>query len=200
MFNYELEHIELQDIIPICTYEYHDLISSTSDRAKELVIAPLTKFPVLIVAANQTSGRGRGNKKWWSEKGCLMMSIGVELCSDYFPADRNFLPEVSPRVGRMLLEVLRKYIPPQDNINLKYPNDVYVNNKKIAGILIESPTPKTAVIGIGANINNPAKEAPPEIKQNITSLIDLTGKITNIQNIITEFITKFFDVKNLMKQ
>ncbi|MDR2170024.1 MAG: biotin--[acetyl-CoA-carboxylase] ligase [Planctomycetaceae bacterium] len=207
-------NIGLCELSPICFYEYYESISSTNDRVRELFneffvgfdcggardggggdggVFCNDRFPCLIVAGEQVLGRGRGGKRWWSDVGGLMFSLGVELGSDYFPVCREVLPEFSPVVGGVILDILRRYILPKDVIELKAPNDVYVNKKKIAGILIESPAPNFAIIGIGINVNNSAKNAPEELKQNITSIYDLTGKITDLRTILLELVKAIFD-------
>jgi BirA family biotin operon repressor/biotin-[acetyl-CoA-carboxylase] ligase len=202
-------------------YEYQAVISSTNDRVRELFNKSLTGevcgvvescesrgncgskcecFPCLVVAGEQTAGRGRGNKRWWSGVGGLMMSFGFELGSDYFPIQREFLPDFSPVVGGVVAEVLGQYILPSDVIEIRHPNDVYVNNKKIAGILIESPIPDFAVIGIGININNSAKNAPVDFNREITTVFDLTGKKNELRKILLEFVAAFFDKINHLSQ
>ncbi|MDR1053285.1 MAG: biotin--[acetyl-CoA-carboxylase] ligase [Planctomycetaceae bacterium] len=197
MQNCGLENIGLSELSPICLYEYHGLISSTSDRVRELMNGATVVgggiFPCLIVAGEQTAGRGRGSKKWWSATGCLMMSLGLELGAEYFPIRREVLPEFSPVVGNIVLGVLRQYILPSDVITLRYPNDIYVNNKKIAGILIESPIPDFAIIGIGINVNNSAQNIPVDLDREITTIFDLTGNKTDLRKILSEFVSAFFD-------
>ncbi|MDR2762405.1 MAG: hypothetical protein LBB88_07385, partial [Planctomycetaceae bacterium] len=106
----------------------------------------------------------------------------------------------SPVVGDVVIEVLQKYILDSDKIELHYPNDVYVNNKKIAGILIESPIPDFAIIGIGINVNNSAQNAPIELNQTITTLSDLTGTKTNLRKILLELVTTFFSREFLLQK
>jgi BirA family biotin operon repressor/biotin-[acetyl-CoA-carboxylase] ligase len=207
----DLCNVELSEIFPVCVYEYHAVISSTNARVRELFNDSLAqfggvvktksgdidkKFPCLVVAGEQTAGRGRGNKRWWSVLGCLMMSFGLELGSDYFPIRRELLPEFSPVVGEVVADVLRRYILPADVIEVCCPNDVYVNNKKIAGILIESPIPDFAIIGIGININNSAKNIPIDLECEITTVLDLTGKKTDLYKILLELTAAFFDKIN----
>lgn len=206
-----LDKLELSSLSPIRTYEYHELISSTSDRVRELFneffccntnrdVGETDRFPCLVVAGEQTSGRGRDGKSWWSGVGGLMLSFGLELGSNYFPIRREFLPDFSPVVGDVVIEVLQKYILDSDKIELHYPNDVYVNNKKIAGILIESPIPDFAIIGIGINVNNSAQNAPIELNQTITTLSDLTGTKTNLRKILLELVTTFFSREFLLQK
>jgi biotin-[acetyl-CoA-carboxylase] ligase BirA-like protein len=202
----DLGSIKLCELSPICVYEHHKVISSTNDRVRELFnnsfvsgVAGINRdcFPCLVVADEQTAGRGRNNKRWWSGIGGLMMSLGVELGSDYFPIRREVLPEFSPIVGKIVADVIKKYIMPSDVIEIHYPNDVYVNNKKISGILIESPVPDFAIIGIGINVNNSAKDVQNNFDREITTILDLTGNRINLCKILVEFVAVFFEQINL---
>jgi biotin-(acetyl-CoA carboxylase) ligase len=112
---------------------------------------------------------------------------------EYFPIRREALPEFSPVVGNIVLDVLRQYILPSDEIALRYPNDICVNNKKIVGILIESPIPDFAIIGIGINVNNSAQNLPADFNREITTIFDLTGNKTDLRKILSEFVTAFFN-------
>ncbi|MDR0392407.1 MAG: biotin--[acetyl-CoA-carboxylase] ligase [Planctomycetaceae bacterium] len=202
-----MSNIELCELLPIRAYEYHKIITSTNDKIRDLINNSLIKehntkntnkinnpkLPCLVVAREQTAGRGRGNKCWWSGVGGLMMSFGLELGADYFPINREVLPQFSPIVGEIVADVLKEYIPPQNIIEIRQPNDIYINNKKIGGILIESPTPNFAIIGIGININNSAQNAPITINHKITTIFDLTGKKTDLRKILLELVAAFFD-------
>jgi BirA family biotin operon repressor/biotin-[acetyl-CoA-carboxylase] ligase len=181
------------DLLPIRTIEYYDCISSTNDRLKELLKQPIPpKLPCLVVAKQQTAGRGRGNKIWWSGKGALLMSLGFELaaCS----LKRTTLPLFSLAVGVTVLKIIRNYLPEKNTISLHWPNDIYVDDKKIGGILIESPTPQYLVLGVGINVNNHPNEIPSKFHaefQNkpITSLIEILNKETNHSVLMTDFLT-----------
>ncbi|MDR2345403.1 MAG: biotin--[acetyl-CoA-carboxylase] ligase [Planctomycetaceae bacterium] len=206
-----LDKIDLCELNPIRVYEYHDLISSTSDRVRELFQDFFVSdsggggrdgggggscgdyFPCLVAAGEQTAGRGRNGKSWWSGEGGLMMSLGLELGAKYFPIRRELLPDFSPLVGGIIISILKNYLLSSNLVELRYPNDVYVNNKKIAGILIESPVPNFAIIGIGINVNNSIQNAPAEISQRLTTILDLTGKKTDLRKILQQFIAEFFN-------
>jgi BirA family biotin operon repressor/biotin-[acetyl-CoA-carboxylase] ligase len=120
--------------------EIHEITStdSTNDAIKEMIVD--NKIMILI-AKSQKSGRGKGENKWASPEGNLYMSIG--FLSDYENLSRIvFLIAVS--IGRALTEY---------NIMYKWPNDLFIENKKVGGILIESDNRKI-IIGIGINVEN----------------------------------------------
>ena len=123
-----------------------DSIPSTNSYLSSLAFSAKTQ---VCIAAQQTQGKGQHNRQWLSGKdGSILLSI-----RKVFSADIN-LNGLSLMVGLALIAVLKKY----DIIGaqLKWPNDVYYQDKKLAGILIENAVQKynqSVVIGIGVNVN-----------------------------------------------
>jgi BirA family biotin operon repressor/biotin-[acetyl-CoA-carboxylase] ligase len=174
--------------------EYHDSIHSTNDRIRELFKGDIVpKLPCLIVTNRQTAGRGRGSNVWWSDRGALLMSLGAEL--SMFSLQRKNLAVLSLASGLAVAETIRRRLPDANRVELHWSNDVYVDGKKICGILIESPTPQYFIIGIGMNVNNRLTAVPLEFRDEfnrkpITSLIEILGEITNIPALIVDFLSQ----------
>ncbi len=119
-------------------------ISSTQDIAKELVSSGV-KVGTVIVADEQEHGRGRFGRIWLSPKGGLYASLILDSS-----------PLLPLHVGIAVAEALRAV---GINAMLKWPNDVLVGEKKIAGILIEI-VDERAIVGIGVNLaTSPMKTA-----------------------------------------
>jgi BirA family biotin operon repressor/biotin-[acetyl-CoA-carboxylase] ligase len=125
--------------------------------------------PVLLVAESQTQGRGRLGRGWTSAPGdSLTFSLGLPLA----PADWSGL---SLAVGVAIAEALHP------RIRLKWPNDLWVDDRKLAGILIETATSgnasaqRYAVVGVGINIALPRTEG---LATAPTSLNELLPGIT----------------------
>ena len=181
--------------LPIRTVEHHDVIPSTNDRAGELLRQPVKpELPCLIVAKRQTAGRGRGNKRWWSGEGAIFMSLAFALSPESSPEmlTRDQLPTLSASVGRAVINVLKRYLP-QHQLEFRPPNDVYVEGKKICGILLESPTPQFGILGIGLNVNNRIGDIPAEFladltERSITSMIELLNEETDIDRLLDELL------------
>lgn len=119
----------------------------------------------------QTGGRGRGSNRWWGGVGSLTFSI-VFSPLDY-EIELKHWPVMSLMIGLAIREALSSMFE-QAVIQLKWPNDIYVNGKKICGILIETvPTDnRLVVIGIGLNVNNSFETAPVEIRCHATSIAE----------------------------
>ncbi|MDR0521824.1 MAG: biotin--[acetyl-CoA-carboxylase] ligase [Planctomycetaceae bacterium] len=179
--------------LPIQTLEYHAVISSTNDRMKELFKHPVVPpLPCLVIAKQQTAGRGRENKAWWSGEGAVLMSVGFGLS----PAtvSRNELPLLSVTAAQAVMTVLKRYLP-ENKIELHLPNDVYVEEKKICGILLESPSPSFGILGIGLNVNNRLRDIPPEFqaefeKRPFTSMIEMLGRELPLPRLCEEILTE----------
>ena len=127
-------------------------VTSTNDIAINL-IKKEQKETGYVYAETQTKGRGTHGKEWISDKGNLFGSI-------FFPLKNNYPPfnEFSIINPLIISDVIRHFCE-KKNINLKFPNDIFVNGKKICGILQElivSNNRKFLIIGIGVNIiSNP---------------------------------------------
>lgn len=173
--------------------EYYEEISSTNDRVQELLRQPVKpKLPCLVIAKRQTAGRGRGNKRWWSGEGAILMSLGFELLPESLSRDQ--LPILSVAIAHAVINVLHRYLP-QHKPEVRLPNDIYVDGKKICGILLESPTPQYAILGIGLNVNNRLCNIPPDFadelaSRSITSMCELLGKETDIEPLIGELLNE----------
>jgi BirA family transcriptional regulator, biotin operon repressor / biotin---[acetyl-CoA-carboxylase] ligase len=126
-------------------------LTSTNIKAASLLKDSNPGEGAIIYTNFQSSGKGQGNNKWESEDGKnLLMSI-IIYPSDIKVSDQ-FL--ISMIVSLGICDFLKRYL---SLYSIKWPNDIYVNNDKIAGILIENAILgekiKHSVIGIGLNIN-----------------------------------------------
>lgn len=132
----------------------HDEVGSTLDVAHELAGSG-APAGTLVVADAQTAGRGRMGRPWWSEPGA-----GVWLTMIERPTDATSLETLSLRVGLAVAPTLDALA--DSRIRLKWPNDLYVGMRKLAGILIEARWreghPEWVAIGVGINLRPPASE------------------------------------------
>jgi BirA family transcriptional regulator, biotin operon repressor / biotin---[acetyl-CoA-carboxylase] ligase len=149
---------------------YKDLPSTNS---MAITLLKENKMPEgsVIYAGYQTSGRGQLGNKWESEENKNLL-ISIVLYPSMIRPDDQFLLSMSVSLG--ICDFLNQFIP---DISIKWPNDIYVKNDKIAGILIENSILgdhiEHAIAGIGININQEKflSDAP-----NPVSLSILTGR------------------------
>lgn len=130
-----------------------DVIDSTNDHARKLA---KNAYPsgVVVWAHEQTAGRGRQGNTWVSTPGNLFMSMILRPRTNFAQ-----IGQMSLLAGVALANVLASFTPMVADIRLKWPNDLYINNRKAAGILIETESQGAqqvpwAVIGIGVNITS----------------------------------------------
>lgn len=183
--------------------EVHDELGSTNDRATELARDLNVKLPALVVARQQTAGRGRGENSWWSADGALTFSVLLEPAE--FGINTAAWPHLSLTTAVALCDALALEIPPPQTsqfptrtrppspIAIKWPNDIFLNDAKIAGILIESPGgPAPAkdrlVIGIGINVNNSRHLAPRGAVPNGIALCDFTKEQHDLQQALINLL------------
>ena len=141
---------------------------------------------VAVVADYQTAGRGCGTNSWESERGKnLLLSLLIHPTG--IPANRQFL--ISEWVSVALCELLEHYI--YNKVEIKWPNDIYVDGRKICGILIENRLQgdhiKDSIIGIGLNINQRQflSDAP-----NPVSLCQLLGHEVDKEEVLLRFLQR----------
>ena len=145
-------------------YIHKESLSSTNDMAKELAY----KVPdgTVIVAEEQTKGRGRMGRSWFSEKSsCILTSVILK------PQIR---PEKTVALTQVAALTVVKAIEEVCSVKtkIKWPNDIILNSKKVCGILTEMSSEidvvNYIVIGIGINVN--CTEFPDDLKEKATSL------------------------------
>jgi BirA family transcriptional regulator, biotin operon repressor / biotin---[acetyl-CoA-carboxylase] ligase len=156
---------------------WYDSVSSTNDLALELAQIPVPEGTV-VIAEEQTAGRGRLGRAWASPRGGVWLSV---ILSPGLPAERT------PVIGLAAAIAAATAIRETTGLlaRLKWPNDVLVDAKKVVGILAEAP-PGTdwVVVGIGINANI-AKEALPDISgYPATSLQALLGHAVDREALI----------------
>lgn len=165
--------------------------------------------PVLLVAESQSAGRGRLGRGWASAPGdSLTFSLGLQLA----PEDWSGL---SLAVGVAVAEALHA------RIRIKWPNDLWVDDRKLAGILIETAAwaagepqaARYAVIGIGINIREPAAGAysvAPAWLQELVPGMDAAAALARIARPLVESVKAFeafgfapfhvrFDARDLLR-
>lgn len=147
------------------TIDYHGSIASTMPVAHQLAAQPFTRSGAIVVAEEQTAGRGRLQRQWEAPLGeALLVSV---ILKAPFPFTPMQLPMLA---GVATAQALEQFAPAlQGQIGLKWPNDVLLGHNlddagKVAGILLESTFQQTeiryAILGIGINVNQTAASLP----------------------------------------
>ena len=146
----------------------------------------------VVAARCQTAGRGQRGNKWLSKPGeNLTFSIFLKPGQDKLPeikASEQFI--ISEAATIAVSEMLNQY---GIKASIKWPNDIYVRNKKICGMLIENTLSEervyASIVGIGININQ--NDFPQEL-MNPCSMATITHKIFNLQECLDNFLNIFY--------
>ena len=162
------------------------LYLSKTDSTNAEIIRRLNNHPpeegLVVIADCQTSGRGRLGRVWHSEP-----ENGIYLSTLFRPAlSPEKLPLITLMAGLATILAVNQVI--SCPARLKWPNDLLLNGKKIAGVLCENHSTQSpaVIIGIGINVNN--SQFPSEIKDIATSLKLETGLEINRTSLIKKLI------------
>ena len=151
--------------------DYNTLPSTNAEAVRLYKLGTITSATV-ITAVIQTNGKGYGSNYWESEPGKNLTFSMVCFPKEVDPSKQFILTQI---ISMALLETVSKIITSKP-VTVKWPNDLYVGNKKIAGVLIQNFVKGSAIdvsiIGVGLNINQKVftSNAP-----NPTSIINETG-------------------------
>jgi BirA family biotin operon repressor/biotin-[acetyl-CoA-carboxylase] ligase len=167
-------------------------VDSTNVRLKALLLEERIPDETIIMADLQTAGRGQAGTVWESTKG---LNLTFSLLTYHIPplpvSDHFFLSQV---IALSLKETCDLYLPDNNHspFTIKWPNDIFWNDRKIAGILIENDITDTelyhSIIGIGVNINQlDFKELAPQA----VSLREITGEEQDRFLFLERFLERF---------
>lgn len=156
----------------VAQVEYHARLGSTNDRARQCAAEGAAPLPLLIVADEQTAGRGRGTKRWWTGSGSLACSLLLDAQQAGIGPRRS--PLVALGAGVAIAKTAAPLLP-SHVVGVHWPNDVFVDGRKLAGVLVEALSDRRLVVGIGMNVNNSLDDAPEALQTSATTLWELTG-------------------------
>jgi BirA family biotin operon repressor/biotin-[acetyl-CoA-carboxylase] ligase len=169
------------------TIYFFKVLNSTNDKAREMYRAGAEEGTV-VLAETQTQGRGTKGRRWVSPKGGIYLSIIFSPRIE--TKDLATLPCV------LALGVIRAIVKTDPPIRptIKWPNDVYLGKKKVAGILVETETiggeVKSAILGVGINLNTPVALLP----KNATSLSHLLKREIDFESFLGHLLLELEDV------
>lgn len=175
-----------------------DIIDSTNEEMKRRALKGEGEISLLI-AEKQTKGRGTKGRSFFSPGGTgIYMSLLLRPA--YTPQECTFLTTMAAVSSAKAIERLTGI-----NVNIKWVNDLYLNRKKVGGILTQAHLSQSgkkidwAVVGIGINLSEPEGGFPEELKEIATDLGKKDGNIKNrlIAEIVNELVLYY---RNLLKK
>jgi len=193
--------------------QWVESIDSTNKSLQSRVRDGKIPLPALLVADQQTAGVGRGSNSWWSPSGCLMFSMAIpmspasELEDNHSDRPKSHSGvavrsatrgwQLPLRVGFTVAESIEAIVGKR--VMVKWPNDVYLEGRKISGVLIEVVSAQdsqskqaVAIIGIGINCQVDFSGAPSELASSATSVHQWAShgmiELTSPESVLSEFV------------
>jgi BirA family biotin operon repressor/biotin-[acetyl-CoA-carboxylase] ligase len=162
---------------------YFNKLGSTSSKAERLINSNTASGNFLCMAGEQISGRGRGKNSWFSPAGGLWFTAALY--------GFNFQSNVTIFAGICIHKTLTELFPSISNqFKIKWPNDIYLNDKKLCGILSSNLIGKKYhLIGIGLNSN--ITDLDETIALNATSLQIELGKLVDNDKLVSRIFDNF---------
>ncbi len=189
----QINTVIIEAAFPEWTLEIHEQLPSTNQYMMQN--AAKIKTPAVVVAEQQTEGRGRDGNSWWSDRTSLTFSMMIS------PEKHGFDRSQQPLFSLITAALVRDSIMTSGDIDgsrvqLKWPNDIYLDGKKVCGILLEQPgTPNDViVIGIGLNVNNSFFYASDEIREKAISIRDASTENLRLTTVLFSIMANFEDM------
>lgn len=163
---------------------------STNDTAHQLISQNSVLEGAIVLAGEQTGGKGQRGNTWESEPN-KNITCSIVLCPLFLPIPHVF--DLNIAISLAVCAALEPYIR-ADRIKIKWPNDIYVDDSKICGILIENIIRKNlihhSIAGIGLNVNQASFKGSRAI-----SLYNITGReflLSSVLNGVLEQLENFY--------
>ena len=168
-------------------------VSSTNTVARFLSMNDIEDGSV-IISEKQTAARGRSGKGWESPIGGVWLSIVLNP-----HVDHSKLPLITLATGVAVAKTLEKI--GVENPEIKWPNDIMINGKKVCGILTEAITKfntiESVIIGVGIDANLDIEQFPEELKEGTTTLEKELGRKGSENLLIKMFLEEFEEISEL---
>jgi BirA family transcriptional regulator, biotin operon repressor / biotin---[acetyl-CoA-carboxylase] ligase len=151
-------------------------VRSTNDYAAKLRRSGELFAPAMVLTGHQIAGRGRGSNAWWSGRGSLTVTL-------VFAADEVLSPHQLPLIAGLCVRNAVAEISGAEGIQLKWPNDLLFDGRKLAGLLCER-VDRADLIGLGLNVNVASRDVPRPLRERVTSLREITGSPMDLTSVL----------------
>src|SRR3954470_11891779 len=142
-------------------------LKSTNDHAAALRKRGELFAPAIVLTGHQMAGRGRGSNTWWSGDGSLTVTF-------VFAAEEHLAPHHVPLLAGLAVRNAAAELAGNDDVQLKWPNDLLFGGRKLAGLLCERVY-KADLVGLGLNVNVQRRDIPVALRKTVTSLREIAG-------------------------
>jgi BirA family biotin operon repressor/biotin-[acetyl-CoA-carboxylase] ligase len=196
----QTEHIKASEISKDLNTKYigqnlyvYSEVSSTNTVARFLSESGVENGSV-VISESQTSARGRSGKSWASPLGGVWLSIILNP-----DVDHSKLPLITLATGVAVAKTLERI--GIENAEIKWPNDIMINDKKVCGILTEAVakfnTIENVIIGVGIDANLEIEDFPEELQEGTTTLEKELGRKGNENLLIKTFLEEFEKISEM---
>lgn len=178
---------------------YFPELKSTNIIAKEKALhrAEGIEEGTLIIAERQSAGKGRLGRKWFSPVGGIWLSVIL-----YPQLSPSYISRITLMTAVAAVKAIK--ICTQIKSQIKWPNDILINEKKVCGILTEMSAEldiiSWVVVGIGINVNIDHREFPEDIQENTISLKEVSGKEILRVKLAQTFLQEFEKYYEILKR
>lgn len=173
-----------------------DSVESTNSTAHQLVATERPENDTVIWALEQSKGRGQRNNCWVVEPS-KNLTFSIVVYPSYMPINRQF--SLSEVAATSVVSVISE-LAADAHVSIKWPNDIYIGNKKVGGLLLEHSIMGSSIdysiVGIGLNVNQ--VEFPRSLP-NPTSLAIETNTEYDLEVLLERLIQSFFSQMELLK-
>lgn len=156
---------------------WYPTLGSTNDHAAMLRRRGELFAPAVVLTGRQSGGRGRGAHVWWSGPGCITVTFVL-------PIGELVQPHQLPLIAGLAVRNAAAELTGNDGIQLKWPNDVLFEGRKLAGLLCER-VEKADLVGLGLNVNLDPSDAPKPLRDKVTSLSQIAGRPLDLTGVLT---------------
>ncbi len=153
-------------------------LASTNDHAAAMRKAGRLYAPAIILTARQQRGRGRGVNQWWS-------SPDVLTCTFVFAIEEHLQPHQLPLIAGLAVRQAMENLTGGAQIQLKWPNDLLYQDRKLCGLLCER-IDKCDLVGLGLNVNPMPADFPASLRHKVASLREITGHVLDMNQVLIE--------------
>jgi len=161
-----------------------DSCPSTNTLLNEWLLDETATTGTVLIAKNQTKGRGRYDRTWIAPNGNLNISLALDTEKH---ADKPYLFNLLP--GLAVCQAINHLY--KINALVKWPNDVLIGDLKVAGILSSAlPEKNAAIIGVGINLNSQISDFPAELQPILTTVLAESNTTTDE----SDFLDLFLDI------
>lgn len=177
---------------------FHRRIDSTNDEARRLARRGAPDGTV-VVADEQTAGRGRRRRVWRSPAGAGLYLSVVHRSGD---ASEEMAAGIQLSAGIAVAETVAAAAPLEPS--LRWPNDCYCRGRKLAGVLVEGEGGgdglEFLVSGIGVNVNQSADDFPPELRERAASLRMLAGRPFDREPLLVDLLARLEGWEDVLRR